>query len=280
MSGAARGVDVVRAAEALLAEAGVDGARRDARWLFAQALGVEVDALAAVLHDPVASDAQARFGDMVARRARREPVSHILGRRAFYGREFEVSSAVLDPRPETEGIVDWVLEGPAPKRVLDLGTGSGALLVSVLCEADGARGVGVDVSAAALDVARRNGTRHGVSNRAVWLKSDWFSALEGVFDTVVCNPPYIPDSDGPALDAEVRDWEPGLALFAGSDGLEAYRRIALDLARFLAPGGRAMFEYGLGQEADVSQIFAAAGFEKRRIVADLSRRPRFVEVAR
>lgn len=270
--------DALRAAAQRLEEAGIEGARQDARWLLAEALGTLPDAMAGRMADGLEADALAGFEGLVSRRVAREPMSHILGRRAFFGREFDVCGDVLDPRPETEAIVERVLAGPAPKDVLDLGTGSGALLVSLLAEMPEATGVGTDVSVAALGVARGNAARHGVAARAEFVVADWLMGCGGPYDLVVCNPPYIPTFERETLSPEVREFEPALALFGGADGLDAYRQIAGGLAEILRPKGRAIFEFGLGQEADVARIFETVGFAEREILPDISGRARFVEI--
>jgi release factor glutamine methyltransferase len=184
------GAEALRDATARLQAAGVEGAARDARRLLAHALGVAPDVLAGRMTDPVPEAAGATFAALVARRAAREPVSHLTGVRAFWGREFRVTRDVLDPRPETETLVALALEAPF-RRVLDLGTGSGCILVTLLAERPGAQGVGTDVSAQALVIAGENAARHGVAQRLVLTPSDWFGDIGGRYDLIVSNPPYI-----------------------------------------------------------------------------------------
>jgi release factor glutamine methyltransferase len=203
-------------------------------------------------------------------------VAQILGRRAFWGRDFAVSAAVLDPRPETETLIARALEGPAPASLLDLGTGSGILLVTLLAEWPDAHGLGTDIDGAALAVASENAARHGVAGRAAFREADWTVGLEERFDLVVSNPPYIPAADVEGLSPEVRDWEPRHALTAGPTGLEAYGRIAAGLAAVLAPGGRALFEVGVGQGAAVAALLREAGFGAMAVHADLDGRDRVV----
>ncbi|MBP7241999.1 peptide chain release factor N(5)-glutamine methyltransferase [Amaricoccus sp.] len=266
------------AAAVELAAAGVAEPVRDARALLAAALGVGSAGLTPVLREPLAPQAAARFAAHVAARAARRPVAQILGRRAFWGRDFAVTADVLDPRPETEALVEIALAGPPPAHVLDLGVGSGAILVSLLAAWPDAYGVGVDMSAGALAVAAANAARHGVGARAGFVRTDWLAGIGGPFGLVVGNPPYIaaPEVDG--LAPEVRDWEPRMALTPGPLGVEAYAAIATGLRAVMSPGGRALFEIGAGQGASVAAIFDAAGFAVR-VRPDLDGRDRVAELS-
>jgi release factor glutamine methyltransferase len=270
----------IRAGSRRLAAAGVPDPARDARLLAAEALGLAPDRLSLVSAEPLPCQAADRLDTLLADRCRRRPMAQILGRRAFWGRDFAVTGAVLDPRPETETLVARALDGPAPGHILDLGVGSGAILVTLLAEWPAARGLGVDASPEALAVAEANAARHGVADRARFALSDWGSAVTGVFDLVVANPPYIPVGELDALAPEVRDWEPALALSPGPDGCAAYDRIAADLGRLLALGGRALFEIGAGQGEAVVAIMTRAGFSNVRLHADLDGRARVVAVER
>ncbi|SES90977.1 peptide chain release factor N(5)-glutamine methyltransferase [Oceanicella actignis] len=271
---------------ALLAEgarrlegAGIEGAARDARLLLRWAAGLDGAALAARLDQAPAPDEAARFREAVAARAARRPLSHITGRRVFWGREFLVTGDVLDPRPETETLIAAALEGGAFARALDLGLGSGCILFTLLAERPGARGVGVEREAAALAVARRNAALVGVEGRARLVQGDWFAPLgDERFDLIVSNPPYIPADEMDALAPEVRLHEPAAALSPGGDGLDAYRALAAGLAAHLAPGGRALFEFGAGQEEAVRAIFAAQGFGAARLHRDMDGRARVIEL--
>jgi release factor glutamine methyltransferase len=267
----------VFAATRRLAAAGVDTPARDARLLVARAAGVPVDRLILEDHRPLTDDAAAALQAMLAAREARQPVAQILGERLFWGRSFRVTPDVLDPRPETEMLVAAALEEPFA-RVLDLGTGSGCILLSLLADRPAATGVGVDVSDAALAVARANADRLGVL--AELLLSDWWSAVTGTFDLIVSNPPYIAADEMAALSPEVRDWEPHLALTPGGDGLAAYRAIAGGAARHLAPGGRLIVEIGPAQGAAVSALFAAAGLGGITVHPDLDGRDRLVMARR
>lgn len=260
-----------------LAAAGVPGAARDARLLLAEALGLPAGRLTLVMDDEVAISAVRSFDAMLEDRANFRPVAQIIGRRAFWGRAFEVTRDVLDPRPETETLVAAALAGGAPRRVLDIGTGSGAILVTLLCEWPEASGVGTDVSAAALAVAARNAARHGVDARTELRETDWMDGVAGKFDLVVSNPPYIPKGDVPRLSRDVREWEPLGALTIGETGLEAYRAIAGRLDAAMAPGGRVLFETGSDQTAAVSEILARAGFSGFSVHKDMDGRSRVVE---
>jgi release factor glutamine methyltransferase len=210
---------------------------------------------------PVEAGARQRFEAFIARRERREPVSRILGEREFYGRPFRVTAATLDPRPDTETLVDAALAlMPDHARILDLGTGTGAIAVTLLAERPGSSGVATDLSAAALDVARENARRAGVAGRLALLAGNWFEPVSGVFDIIVSNPPYIPLGDIEGLSPDVRNFDPLEALVGGRDGLDPYREIALRAGSHLAPGGHVLVEIGAGQAGNVETIFAAAGW--------------------
>ncbi|WP_240643590.1 peptide chain release factor N(5)-glutamine methyltransferase [Paracoccus siganidrum] len=261
-----------------LEAAGIADAWRDASVLFLhalqQALGPKVRRhhLAAHLQEPAPPELAAAYEALVAARERRQPVSQITGRRAFWDHDFIVTPDTLDPRPETETLVEAALDLPW-NSVLDLGTGTGAILISLLAARPGARGLGCDISPAALDVARRNAHLLGVG--AEFRHSDWFGAIDGRFDLIVSNPPYIALAEMADLAPEVRDWEPHSALTDGGDGLSAYRAIAGGFADHLAPGGHVLVEIGQAQGADVQAIFRAAGAETR-LLTDLDGRDRVV----
>ncbi len=270
-----RAADALPAAIACLREAGVESAARDARLLLAHALGISADRLTLALHDPLPEDAAERFAAAIAARARRQPVSQITGYREFYGRSFRVTPDVLDPRPETETLVAAALEEEF-HTVLDLGTGSGAILLSLLAET-AAEGLGVDVSPPALEIARDNARRLGLDGRARFALSDWWTQVEGRFDLVVSNPPYITDAEMAALSPEVREWEPHLALTPGGDGLDAYRRITASVGDHLAPSGRLMVEIGYIQGAAVAGLMQDAGLVQVQVLRDLDGRDRVVK---
>lgn len=264
------------AASGRLAAAGVPDAARDARRLMAATLEVEAGRLVLLGGDPLDAAAAARFEAMVAERARFRPVAQIIGLRVFWGRDFRVTGAVLDPRPETETLVAHALAGGPARRLLDLGTGSGAILLTLLAEWPGAEGVGTDLSDAALAVAAENADRLGVAARATLVRADWTDGLGGGFDLVVSNPPYVAAAEMAALAPDVRDWEPHAALTPGPTGLEAYNRIAAGLAPLLAPGGRVLLEIGPAQGEAVSALLAAQGLAGVAVHPDLDGRDRVV----
>ncbi|MGY6536032.1 MAG: peptide chain release factor N(5)-glutamine methyltransferase [Pararhodobacter sp.] len=260
---------------AQLRAAGVDDPARDARVLLAHALGVPGDRVSLHLSDPLAGGMAARFQTLINRRAARQPVSQIIGRRLFWGRPFLVTADVLDPRPETETLIAAALEQRF-SRVLDLGTGSGAILVTLLADCPAATGLGVDLSEPAIAVARANAQAQGVAGRAGFAVSDWFDAVDGAFDLIVANPPYISADEFRTLAPETRNWEPPLALTPGGDGLDAYRAIAAGLGGHLCPGGRLLVEIGPSQGAAVVALLRAAGLTDVRVMPDLDGRDRVV----
>ncbi|MDT8344634.1 MAG: peptide chain release factor N(5)-glutamine methyltransferase [Thermohalobaculum sp.] len=272
--------DLIRRARGRLAAAGVPEPERDARLLLRWAAGLSGAGLAAGLDDPADPGETARFEAAIGRRARRVPVAQITGQRAFWGRDFRVTADVLDPRPETETLIEAALAGGPVRRVLDLGTGSGCILVTLLAQWPGAAGVGVDLSPAALAVAAQNAAAHGVAGRARLIRSDWFAAVEGVFDLIVSNPPYIAEAEMATLAPEVALHEPRLALTPGGDGLGAYRAIAAGAGAHLAPGGRVMVEIGPSQADAVCALFAAAGVPGCAVLRDLDGRARVVSAHR
>jgi release factor glutamine methyltransferase len=251
-----------------------DTPRLDAELLLAHALGIERETLLLGLRDAAVPET---FGALVARRLAHEPIAYITGRRDFWTIDLQVGPGVLIPRPDSETLIDAAVRhfGKAgPRRVLDLGTGSGALLLAALAEWPSATGLGVDASAAAVGIARANARRLGMADRATIRAGGWEDAASGAFDLVLCNPPYI--SDDAVLPPDVVDYEPRSALFAGPDGLDDYRAIAPLLV--LPAAGIACFEIGASQGADVSALFAEHTF-LTQIVHDLAGRDRCVVVA-
>lgn len=232
--------------------------RLDAEILMAAALGVPIgDMLLAHLDAPV----PARFEALVQRRLTGEPMGYVVGRVGFWTIELDVGPGALIPRADTESLIEAAVArfGKAgPDHVLDLGTGPGTLLLAVLAEWPGAYGLGIDASDEALTWARANAARLGLAGRAEFCSGDWAEGVAGQFDLILANPPYVEDKT--ALIPGVIDWEPGLALFGGADGLDHYRTLAPQLPRLLAPGGIACIEIGARQETAVSDLFAAAGF--------------------
>lgn len=258
-----------------LKASGIPDPASDARRLLAHAMGMPTDRLHLHLNDPLPSDAASRFAAAIAARLTRQPVSQITGQRLFWGRPFRVTPDVLDPRPETECLIEAALAAPF-SRVLDLGTGSGAIAITLLAECAGATGLATDISTAALAVARQNATALGVADRLTFQHSDWFSEVRGQFDLIVSNPPYIAASEMAALAPEVREWEPHQALTPGGDGLDAYRAIAAGAPRHLAAAGRLIVEIGPTQAHAVTTLFAAAGLTSITTLQDLDARDRVI----
>jgi release factor glutamine methyltransferase len=248
---------------------------RDARALLAHAAAIPPDRLTLHLQDPAPEGAAQMYDTLIARRAAREPVWRIIGHRDFYGRRFRITPEVLDPRPETEILIDTALLQPFSS-VLDLGTGSGCILLTLLAERPTARGLGTDLSPAALRIAQENAISLGLDQAARFAPSDWFSAIDGRFDLIVSNPPYIAADEMPALSPEVRNWDPQMALTPGGDGLDPYRQIAASAREYLSPGGRLLVEIGPTQAASVRDFFAAAGLIDLQVHADLDGRDRVV----
>ncbi|AVO39901.1 peptide chain release factor N(5)-glutamine methyltransferase [Pukyongiella litopenaei] len=263
------------AAAARLRAAGVGDPARDARVLLAHAARIDAARVTLIAPEALTPEIAERYEQLVALRAVRVPVSHLVGERDFYGRRFKVSSDVLDPRPETETLIEAALAEPFA-RVLDLGVGSGCILVTLLAEMAQATGLGVDLSDAACLQASANAVLHRVAPRADIRRSDWFGAVTGRFDLIVSNPPYIAADEMGRLDPEVRRHEPEMALTDGGDGLGAYRAIAAGAGRHLAPGGRLLVEIGPTQAEAVSAMFAGAGLASVAVLQDLDGRDRVV----
>lgn len=257
--------EALAAAAARLNGAGIDSARLDARALLAHVLGVETTTLFSRPERVLTATEAVRFETAVARRVGREPLSHITGWREFWSLPFRVTADTLDPRADTETVVEAVLQlvpvRHKPLRLLDLGTGTGCILLSLLHELPHATGVGIDASEAACAVARDNASRLGLDERVSIVLGDWGSGLDGCFDVIVSNPPYIPVAETATLQPEVALFEPRSALAAGDDGLDCYRAIAPQLPRLLSDGGHVVFEVGRGQAAPVAGIVAAVGLE-------------------
>ncbi len=268
-----RGTEALASATKRLARAGIDGAARDARRLFAHALGIAPDRVTLILPEEIDPAAAEAFGAVIARRLLREPVSQITGRRDFFGRSFRVTRDTLDPRPETELLVSTALERPFVK-MLDLGTGTGCILLSCLAGMPFAAGIGTDISEAALTVASENADSLGLASRARFQCANWFQGVTGRFDLIVSNPPYIAEAEVAGLAPEVREWEPRRALTPGGDGLDAYRAIAAGAGARLMAGGRLILEIGPTQAHDVSALLAEHGFDAPEVRRDLDGRDR------
>jgi release factor glutamine methyltransferase len=287
--------DLLREAAERLRVAGIESARAEARILseHAQKLSLcstggegwgEGDQLQQLAHIPPHSNplfprmrADSLFGQLLQRRLAHEPVAYITGHKEFWSLDFEVGSGALIPRPETETLVEQALrEVPDRKgdnRILDLGTGTGCLLIALLKEFSNATGVGIDSSEAALQWARRNRSRHRLESRCTLVEGAWDLAEDG-FDVIVSNPPYIPSGDLAGLAPDIRDYEPELALDGGPDGLAAYRALAPVLKRCLKPKGVALLEMGAGQAHMVEVIVGAVGLGIGESAPDLAGTPR------
>ncbi|WP_254702538.1 peptide chain release factor N(5)-glutamine methyltransferase [Sulfitobacter sp. THAF37] len=269
---------VMAAAAARLRAAGVPDPARDARLLLAHAASVDAGRITLIAPEEIAPEIAERFERLVSLRAVRVPVSQLVGARAFYGRDFKVSREVLDPRPETETLIELALTEPF-ERVLDLGTGSGCILVTLLAERTEATGLGVDLSEGACLQASANAVVHGVAGRADIRQSDWFEAVEGRFDLIVANPPYLAAEEMAQVSPELRDHEPRMALTDESDGLSAYRIIADEAQGYLTATGRVLVEIGWQQGDAVQQIFRNAGWGAVTLAHDLGGRSRVVSAA-
>jgi len=269
-----------KTAQARLKEARIDSPSIDARLLLEAATGASRTDILTDPYRALTSDQATTMDAYVERRLRREPVSRILGKKGFWKIMLNVTPDVLSPRPDTEAILDVVLLAFPPQRafeMIDLGTGSGAILLATLAERFGARGVGTDISSEALAVARENAANLDLNSRATFLRTEWAAGFaDDSFDLVVSNPPYIPSGDIPGLDPEVREHDPHLALDGGPDGLQAYRDLAPEIARILRPEGIFAVEIGWDQGPQVKALFEAAGFAEVRIIKDLSDRDRVV----
>lgn len=272
--------DILGAATRRLAEAGIESPRREARILLARILGISSNSLLTTPPRVNAADA-VRYEALIERRLSREPLAYIIGEREFWSLPFKVGPGVLIPRPETETLIEQLRtsfpDPNTPLSILDLGTGSGCLLVAALHEYPRAHGMGVDVSSRALKFAAENLGKHGLAKRGRLEEND-FSRITGRFDVILSNPPYVPSGEIAGLERDVRDFEPKAALDGGPDGLSAYRLLAGLLPNLLAKGGIAFLEIGQGQETGVSALMEAAGLKIGGIVRDLADIPRCVKI--
>ena len=261
------------AADSLRA-AGLENPLGEARLLLGAALGVGREALLGASDKPLENGQRRRFEALIGRRAAREPAAYILGEREFWSLPFKVNGDTLIPRPDSESLIeaalDFIDDREAPHRLLDFGTGSGCLLLALLSELPNAGGVGVDISAGALAVARANAVRLGLAARARFLCGDWGGGLRGRFDLIVANPPYIEDREMAALSPEISRYEPASALSGGADGMACYHALAPDLARLLAPGGVAVIETAAGRADALVAIMAGQGLAEKGRWRDLA----------
>jgi release factor glutamine methyltransferase len=268
------------AAREVLKAAGIDQPAIDARLMLEYAAGVTRTEIVTDPYRELTDQQASEFDALIARRARREPVSHIVGRKGFWKIMLSVTPDVLTPRADTETVVELVLRD-FPEHmsfsVLDLGVGSGAMLLAILADRSAAKGMGIDVSEEALAVARENAANLGMESRVALLRGDWtFGLGDASFDLVVSNPPYIATDEIDTLDPEVKDHEPRMALDGGADGLDAYRFLAPEILRVLKPGGRFAVEIGHTQGEAVAALFRQAGGEGVAVHQDLGLRDRVV----
>ncbi len=268
---------------AQFAAAGLDTPRLDARLLVGAAVGLEPSLLFARTDVALAPEHVTRIASHAARRLRREPVSRILGRREFWGLEFGLNAATLDPRPDTETLVSSVVglreTYPGPRRILDLGTGTGCILIAILTEWKDASGIGVDIAPEAVAAARQNAERLGLTGRAAFRENNWADGIDEEFDLIVSNPPYIAQHEAASLAPDVALYDPPAALFAGADGLAAYRALIPAAKPRLAPGGRLLLEIGATQAEAVENLLQGSGFDPESRISDLGGKTR-VLVAR
>ena len=260
-----------------LTAAGISRARREARLLASEATGLDSATVTAHPERKLSSAASERLATFTRRREAREPISRIVGWREFWSLRFALGPETLDPRPDSETLIAAALESAdraRPLSVLDLGTGSGCLLLALLSELPKANGLGVDLSQGALTVAAANAESLGLASRARFRLGDWGSGLDERFDLILCNPPYIPAGEIPGLAPEVAKFDPMLALDGGTDGLDAYRRLSGELRPLLGQAGRAIVEIGVGQSASAGAILASGGLTVLGQCADLAGTPR------
>ncbi|HEX7969785.1 MAG TPA: peptide chain release factor N(5)-glutamine methyltransferase, partial [Stellaceae bacterium] len=275
--------EAVGAVATRLAAAGIAESRREARLLVALALGVEPAVVLGYPERPLDEAAARRLAALVARRAAREPFSRLAGRRQFWSLDLEISPDTLDPRPDSETLIEAALallpDRAAPLRVLDFGTGSGCLMLALLSELPNAIGIGIDILPGAAATARRNAAALGLADRAFFAAARWGETISGQADVILANPPYISSTEIETLAPEVTRFEPRCALDGGGDGLAAYRDLALATRRLLAPRGIALFEVGAGQAAAVTALLAETGLALRTVKCDLSGIARCIVVA-
>lgn len=274
---------IIDAAAARLAEAGFANARHEARLLLGVVTGMDESRLMGWPETVCPESEKKSFEKLIVRRLDHEPISHLTGVREFWSLPFSVDKSVLDPRADSEILIEASLRYTAAKkgviRVLDLGTGSGCLLLSVLHEIEGATGIGTDFSAPALAVAKRNADLLGLSDRAGFIEARWADGIAEAFDLILCNPPYIRSADIETLAPQVNRHEPRTALDGGVDGLDCYREIMPALPSLLKPDGVALFEFGLGQAPDVSDIAARNGLQTLSLENDLADHERCLVLA-
>tara|TARA_B100000989_G_C19525696_1_gene466744 strand:- start:685 stop:1515 length:831 start_codon:yes stop_codon:yes gene_type:complete len=267
--------ELLIASQAKLRECGISDPIRDARLLLADCLELRTQNLN-LLNDSHISDIKISiFWRMVKERCKRKPVSKILGYRSFWGREFEINENVLDPRGDTETLIELILDCKF-ENMLELGTGSGAIAITVLAERPKVTCVATDISEYALKTASTNSKRHGVESRLKLLHSNWFEKISGSFDVIVSNPPYISSEEYAQLSAEVLKYDPKISLTLGGDGLEAYREILSRALEKLSKNGHIFLEIGYNQANAVKHLFREAGFQQIKVHKDLGSRDRVI----
>ncbi len=276
--------DILKQLRVRFAAAGLDTPDLDARILVRHFLSL-TDADLITGQGNVTPEQLSALDAAIERRLMGEPVSRILGFREFWGMNFKITPDTLDPRPDTECLVEMAVESlkdRPPRKILDLGTGTGCILLSLLKEFPGAQGIGIDINQGAVDVSRENAETNGLSGRASFRQGSWTDSLtesDGLFDLIVSNPPYIPESDIESLSPEVRNHDPILALVGGKDGLDPYRTLITEIKKFLAPKGLCLFEIGQNQDADLVRLVEESGLVVRRLGADYAGILRVVEIA-
>lgn len=271
--------ELVALASEKLRSSGISSYTRDARALSAYAIEIQPDQVILHANTDVTNSQQEVLLALINARCEGKPVARILGSRLFWGRRFEINQHVLDPRGDTETLIELALKKPA-KKILDLGTGSGNLAVTLLCEWPEAEAVATDISLYALKVAARNAKSHKVSERLEFTESDWFSNISSKFDLIVSNPPYIGADEVDGLEKNVKDFDPIIALSPGKDGLSAYRQIAKNAIGHLETDGRLIVEIGNMQGADLKHILNIYGYKEIRLHKDLDGYDRVVSCKR
>jgi len=271
--------ELVALASEKLRSSGISSYTRDARALSAYAIEIQPDQVILHANTDVTNSQQEVLLALINARCEGKPVARILGSRLFWGRRFEINQHVLDPRGDTETLIELALKKPA-KKILDLGTGSGNLAVTLLCEWPEAEAVATDISLYALKVAARNAKSHKVSERLEFTESDWFSNISSKFDLIVSNPPYIGADEVDGLEKDVKDFDPIIALSPGKDGLSAYRQIAKNAIGHLETDGRLIVEIGNMQGADLKHILNIYGYKEIRLHKDLDGYDRVVSCKR
>ena len=267
--------ELLTAGQAKLRECGISDPVRDARLLLADCLELRTQNLNLLDNSCISEIKISKFWRMINERCKRKPVSKILGYRSFWGRDFEINENVLDPRGDTETLIELILDCNF-ENMLELGTGSGAIAITVLAERPEVTCVATDISQYALDTARTNSKRHGVQSRLKLLYSNWFDKISGSFDIIVSNPPYISSKEYAQLSAEVLKYDPKISLTLGGDGLEAYREILSQALEKLSKNGHIFLEIGYTQANAVGHLFKEAGFQQIKVHKDLGSRDRVI----